>query len=88
MSTLDHRVAKLEAELLKVRFDAMSDDELRAYAATFPFKSPKQYEAIIALINRHGSAFPIVHDDPDWVTPARTPESVSNMKDAQNGSNT
>jgi len=66
MSNLNHRVAKLEAELLKVRFDDMSDDELRAHADTFPFKSPKQYEAIIALILRHGSAFPIIHDDPAY----------------------
>ncbi len=64
MPSLECRVAKLEAELLKVRFDDLSDDDLRAHAATFPFKSPKQYEAIIALILRHGSAFPIIHDDP------------------------
>lgn len=63
MSSLNRRVVKLEAELLKVRFDDLSDDELRAYAATFPFKSPKQYEAIIALILRHGSTFPVVSDE-------------------------
>ncbi|OQW85819.1 MAG: hypothetical protein BWK72_20315 [Rhodoferax ferrireducens] len=53
----------MEAELLKVRFEEMSDDELRAYAYSLPFKSPKQYEALISLINRHGSAFPIVSDE-------------------------
>ena len=52
--------------MLKVRFEDLSDDELRAHAATFPFKSPKQYKAIIALILRHGSAFPIIHDDPAY----------------------
>ena len=79
MTALEHRVAKLEAELLKVRFDDLSDDELRAYAATFPFKSHKQYEAIIALVLRHPSTLPIIHDDPDWVTPGTRPESVSNV---------
>ena len=64
MQNLEHRVAKLEADLLKVRFDELSDDELRAHAATLPFKSHKQYEAIIALILRHPSTLPIVYDDP------------------------
>lgn len=64
MTTLENRVAALEAELLKVRFDDLSDDELRAYAYAQPFKSPKQYEALISLILRHPSASPVVHDDP------------------------
>lgn len=64
MSSLENRVAKLEAELLKVRFDDLSDDQLRDYAYSLPFKSPKQYEAIIALILRHPSTLPIIHDDP------------------------
>lgn len=66
MQNLEHRVAKLEADLLKVRFDELTDDELRAHAATLPFKSPKQYEAIIALILRHPSTLPIVYDDPAY----------------------
>ncbi len=66
MSNIETRLAKLEAELLKVRFDDLSDDELMAHAATFPFKSPKQYEAIIALILRHGSTLPIIYDDPAY----------------------
>ena len=66
MPSLEHRVAKLEAELLKVRFEELSDDELRAHAYSLPFKSPKQYEAIIALILRHGSTLPIIHDDPAY----------------------
>ena len=66
MRCLENRVAKLEAVLLKVHFEDLSDDELRAHAATFPFKSPKQYEAIIALILRHGSKLPIIHDDPAY----------------------
>lgn len=76
MTALEHRVAKLEAELLKVRFDDLSDDELRAYAYAQPFKSPKQYEALIALINRRGSAFPIIHDDPEWATPETPYEPI------------
>jgi len=63
MQSLENRVQKLEAKLLKVRFEELSDDELRAHADTLPFKSPKQYEAIIALILRHGSAFPIIPDE-------------------------
>jgi len=66
MSNIETRLAKLEAELLKVRFDDLSDDELMAHAATFPFKSPKQYEAIIALTLRHGSTLPIIYDDPAY----------------------
>jgi len=64
MRNLETRLAKLEAELMKVRLEELSDDELRAHAAIFPFKSPKQYEAIIALILRHGSTLPTIHDDP------------------------
>ncbi len=66
MRNLENRVKKLEANLLRVRLDDLSDDELRAYAFSFPFKSPKQYEAIISLILRHGSAFPIIHEDPAY----------------------
>lgn len=66
MQSLENRVAKLEAELLQVRFDDLTDDELRVHAYSFPFKSPKQYEAIIALILRHGSALPVIHDDPAY----------------------
>lgn len=66
MSNLNHRVAKLEAELLKVRFEELTDDELRAHAYSLPFKSSRQYGALISLILRHGSALPIVYDDPDY----------------------
>lgn len=64
MSALESRLAKLEAELLKGRFDDLSDDELRDYSYSLPFKSPKQYGAIITLILRPGSALPVVHADP------------------------
>lgn len=66
MPSLENRVAKLEAELLKVRFDDLSDDQLRDYAYSLPFKSSRQYGALISLILRHGSALPIVYDDPDY----------------------
>ena len=64
MQNLEHRVAKLEAELLKVSFEELSDDELRAHACSLPFQSPRQYKALIALILRHPSTLPIIHDDP------------------------
>ncbi|HOE40609.1 MAG TPA: hypothetical protein PLB25_03085 [Rhodoferax sp.] len=67
MQNLEHRVAKLEADLLKVRFDELSDDELRDYAYSLPFQSPRQYKALIALILRHPSTIPIVHDDPAYL---------------------
>lgn len=66
MTSLEHRVAKLEAELLKVRFEELTDDQLRAHAATLPEGSPAMYEAVIALILRHPSTLPIIHDDPAY----------------------
>jgi len=63
MPSLEHRVAKLEAELLKVRFDDLSDDELRAYSRAQPFRSPEEWRSALASVLRHPSAFPVVSDE-------------------------
>jgi len=63
MPSLEHRVAKLEAELLKVRFEELSDDELRAYSRAQPFRSPEEWRSALALVLRHPSAFPVVSDE-------------------------
>lgn len=64
MPSLENRVAKLEAEMLKVNLSELSDEELRAHIATLPFKSSEGYGAIITLILRHGSALPVIYNDP------------------------
>lgn len=63
MPSLEHRVAKLEAEMLKVRFEEMTDDELRAYSRAQPFRSPEEWRSALALVLRHPSAFPVVSDE-------------------------
>ena len=44
---------------------AMSDDELRAYTAKCASGSGEMYAAVLTLVGRHPSAFPVVHDDPE-----------------------
>ena len=63
MATLEQRIGKLEAELLKVRFEELSDDELRAYSRAQPFRSPEEWRSALALVLRHPSAFPVVSDE-------------------------
>jgi len=64
MGNLENRVARLESAWANVSLQALSDAELRAHIATLPFKSSEQYGAIIALVLRHRSAFPVVRDVP------------------------
>ena len=64
MATLEQRVIKLESAALNVDLHSLTNAELRDHIATLPFKSSKQYGAIITLILRHGSAFPVMQDDP------------------------
>jgi hypothetical protein len=64
MLNLKNRVARLEGAQSKVNLMSMTDDELSAHINTLPFESAEGYAAIIALVMRHPSAFPVVHDDP------------------------
>ena len=66
MRNLENRVARLESAWANVSLQALSDAELSAHIATLPFKSSEQYGAIIALVLRHPSAFPVVKDDPAY----------------------
>ena len=66
MLNLESRVAKLEAVLSKVTLSELTDDQLRAHIETLPSRSPAMYEAVIALVLRHPSTLPIIHDDPAY----------------------
>ncbi len=70
MATLERRIEKLEAVLLTVRLDHLSDAELRTYAHTLPFKSPRYIEVVLALIMRRRSTLPMYAvdpiNDPSW----------------------
>lgn len=61
---LENRVARLESAQANVSLQALSDAELRAHIATLPFKSSEHYGAIISLVLRHPSAFPVVREVP------------------------
>lgn len=65
MTNLEKRVAKMEQATADVDLEAMTDDELHAYAAKFPMFSREMYAAILTLVGRRPSAFPVVHDDPE-----------------------
>jgi hypothetical protein len=58
---LESRVEKLEALLCRLDLKAMTDDQLDAHAKTLPFASAEQYRAILTLVLRHRSAFPVKH---------------------------
>lgn len=69
MPSLDARVAKMEKAMAMVDLSAMSDEELHAYASNFPMFSREMYAAVLTLVQRRPSAFPIVRDDPDHAQP-------------------
>lgn len=68
MASLEARLAKLEKAAAHVDLKALTDEELMAYARRFPMFSSEMYGAIITLILRRPSAFPVVYDDPDFVS--------------------
>ena len=65
MARLEQRIARMEQTVANVDLNAMTDDELRAHARTFPMFSREMYAAILTIVNRHPSAFPVVYDDPE-----------------------
>ena len=67
MSSLDLRLKKLEVAASTVHLAKLSDAELDAYILTLMDESPGWYDAIIHRVLRHPSAFPVVHDDPDYL---------------------
>ena len=66
MPRLETRVATLEKAAAHVDLKAISDEELMAYARRFPMFSSEMYAAIVTLVLRRPSAFPVVYDDPDY----------------------
>ena len=66
MPSFNTRVAKLEKAAAHVDLKAMTDDELLAYVGKFPMFSSDMYAAIVSLVLRRPSAFPVVYDDPDY----------------------
>ena len=66
MQSLEKRVSMLEGARAVVNLKTMTDAELSAYAGTCEYGSKEMYVALVMLVNRHPSALPIVHDDPDY----------------------
>lgn len=65
MTKLENRVARIEKATAHVDLDAMTDEELRAYAGKFPMFSKEMYAAVLTIVGRRPSAFQVVHDDPE-----------------------
>lgn len=65
MTRLESRVAKMEKSAAHVDLKSMTDNELRVHAGKFPMFSREMYAAILTLVGRRPSAFPVVHDDPE-----------------------
>lgn len=65
MPSLEKRVSLLEGARAVANLKTMTDDELMAYAGTVEPGSKEMYDAVLTLVGRHPSAFPIVQDDPD-----------------------
>lgn len=65
MPSLEKRVSLLEGARAVVNFKTMTDDELMTYAGTCEKGSKEMYAAVITVVGRHPSAFPVVHDDPE-----------------------
>jgi hypothetical protein len=67
MSSLDLRLKKLETAANTVHLAKLTDTELDSHILTLKDGSPGWYDAIIHRVLRHPSAFPVVHDDPDYL---------------------
>ena len=65
MTKLENRVARIEKATAHVHLDAMTDEELHAYASNVPMFSREMYAAVLTLVGRSPSAWPVVHDDPE-----------------------
>ena len=65
MQSLEKRVSLLEGARALVNLKTMTDDELMAYAGTFEMGSKEMYAAVLTVVGRRPSAFPVVYDDPD-----------------------
>ena len=66
-TSLEKRIALLETARVKSNLKAMTDEELDVYIKTLEVGSPAFYDAMIARVLRHPSAFPVVVDDPEHV---------------------
>lgn len=66
MSSLEIRLKRLETAAGTVHLAKLSDAELDAHIHTLKDGSPGWYDAIIHRVMRYPSAFPVVHDDPDY----------------------
>ena len=64
-TSLEKRIALLEAARVKSNLKAMTDKELDRHIRTLEVGSPAFYDAVIARVLRHRSAFPVVVDDPE-----------------------
>lgn len=59
------RIALLEKERSKADIGRMTDGELDAHIRTLVSGSSDFYDAVLARVARHPSAFPVVVDDPE-----------------------
>ena len=64
-TSLEKRIAQLEAARVKSNLKAMTDEELDRNISTLEVGSPAFYDAVIARVLRRRSAFPVVVDDPE-----------------------
>ena len=64
-TSLEKRIALLETARAKSNLKAMTDEELDAYIKTLEVGSPAFYDAVIARVLRHRSAFHVVGEDPE-----------------------
>lgn len=65
MSNLETRVAKMEQAVAYVDLSGMTDAKLVAHAGTFPMNSRGMCAAVLTLVGRRPSEFPVVKEDPD-----------------------
>lgn len=64
-TNLEKRIALLETARVKSHLKTMTDVELDVYIKALEVGSPAFYDAVIARVLRHLSAFPVVVDDPE-----------------------
>lgn len=65
MRSLEKRLAQLEVAQDNADLKAMTEDELSAYIVTLEDGTPRWWDAVLASVMRHPSAFKVVKDDPD-----------------------
>lgn len=66
MRSIRSRIETLERDRAQVNLDALSDEELDAYAKSVEFGSPECWAAVLTKVLQHPTTIRVVPDTPNF----------------------